>query len=255
MVMRVIYGEGFFKYIDSGGYFQEGFVLFGAEHLGLLAALMVLAAPICVYYPRLGTGGRRTMLRGLALVILALEVAKQLTFPLMHNHYCAYELPLHMCSISIVIGLVYAYYPGRTSGELLYCLCMPGAIAGIVYPNWSNYPILNFYSLHSFVIHALQIAFVVMLLLSGEVRPRAKNLRWVGVFLAVIVPPIYALNIRLGTNFFFVNAGSYGSPLEIFVEWLGNPGFLIPYAGLILAVWFFMYLPWELKAANKSARE
>jgi uncharacterized membrane protein YwaF len=63
------------------------------------------------------------------------------------------------------------------------------------------------------------------------------------VFLAVIVPPIYFLNKWLGTNFFFVNAGSKGSPLDILIDIMGNPGFLAGYALALILLWGIIYLP------------
>ena len=59
----------------------------------------------------------------------------------------------------------------------------------------------------------------------------------------MVTPPIYLFNLRFGTNYFFLNAGSPGSPLEWLIARMGNPGFLLGYAAIALAVTAGMYLP------------
>ena len=142
--------------------------------------------------------------------------------------------------------------PNKFTGEILYALGLPGAIAAMIFPNWTMAPITNFYVLQSFVIHAFHIAFVVMLLFTGNIRPSLRGLWRPALFLAIVLPPIYAVNAIAGTNFFFINAGSAGSPLDVLINIFGNPGFLIPYAGILGLVWGFMYLPWVIKTRSVS---
>jgi len=118
--------------------------------------------------------------------------------------------------------------------------------------NWTMYPIWNYFCLHSFLLHGLQIAFVMMILAGGDLRPRVRNLWRVVVFLVILVPVIYYVNIKLGTNFLFINAGAENTPLAFFINLYGSPGFLVPYAGMLILLWVFMYLPWELAGRRKT---
>jgi hypothetical integral membrane protein (TIGR02206 family) len=234
----------------------SGFALLGGTHLAVLAGLAVLVALLCVVYIQLTYSERPIMLKALALVILGLEAVKQASFPIAHGRYFIDKLPLHLCGLVIFLNLVYAWYgetgAGEASGEILYALGLPGSVCALVFANWSMYPLVNFDCMQSFVIHALHIAFVVLPLVGGELRPRAKNLWKCGVFLVITVPIIYVINLRLGTNFFFVNAGSPGSPLEALINLVGVPWFIIPYAGLVLIVWAALYLPWELASRRRT---
>jgi hypothetical protein len=40
--------------------------------------------------------------------------------------------------------------------------------------------------------------------------------------------------------------------LEALINLVGVPWFLIPYAGLVLIVWFALYLPWELASRRRT---
>jgi hypothetical integral membrane protein (TIGR02206 family) len=243
--------EGFFAFVGDIGVQNEGFMLFGGAHIAMLGGLAIIIAAICYAYKKQNGHRRSITIKIIALTILSLEIIKQISLPALQGRYWVEQLPLHLCGLSIAIDVFHAFYPNKTTGEILYSLGLPGALAALIYPNWTMYPMANFYSLQSFMIHALHIALPLMLLLTGEIRPDAKRLWRVVAFLAVAVPPIYFFNIRHNTNFFFINAGSEGSPLEIFVNWLGFPGFLLPYAGLVAVIWLMMYLPWAI-AGKKS---
>ena len=49
----------------------------------------------------------------------------------------------------------------------------------------------------------------------------------------------------------FVNRPSGGSPLEWLAQWMGNPGYLLGYAGLILLCIFLMDLGYEKFTGSK----
>ena len=236
--------EGFFAFLEDIGAPGSGFALFGGTHLAMLALLTVLIAVLCILYRKFGETKRRMMIITVALIIFAMETAKQLTFPFIQRRYWLDQLPLHLCGLSIFMEFIHAFKPNKTTAEMLYCLGLPGAVAALLFANWSMYPLANFYCLQSFFIHALHVAFPLMLLISSEIIPDIKQLWRAAAFIVIIAPVIYLLNIRLGTNFLFINAGSEGSPLEIFIEFAGVPGFLVPYAGLLILVWLLMYLPW-----------
>ena len=244
--------EGFFAYLEDIAGQGGGFALFGRTHLSVLGGLALLIYVLCLVFKRLGDTGRRRMLKAVAITTFSMEAVRQITFPLLQGNYWLENLPLHLCALSIFIEMVHAFFPNKTTKEILYCLCLPGAIAALLFANWTMYSLLNFYCMQSFVIHALHVAFPLMLITSGEHRPNARQLWRPVLFLAVILPPIYFLNQKLSTNFFFINAGSEGSPLEIFINWVGVPWFLIPYACLLAVAWLLMYLPWHTNSRKKN---
>ena len=96
---------------------------------------------------------------------------------------------------------------------------------------------------HSFIIHGLLIAYPIMLLTSGELVPNWRQLHKVAIKLAITVFPIYFFSKHYDLNFMFLNTPSPGSPLVLLKQRLGNPGYLIGFAGMIGEVWFVMYMP------------
>ena len=238
--------HSFFDYLWDTGTPGSGFTIFGSTHLIVLGILTLIIASMCIFYKKQNNHTQHRIIQIIALVIFLLEIIKQITFPLLHSQYYISEIPLHLCAITIYLEIIYVFFPKTTTtiGEILYSLSLPGALTALIFPCWTMYPLNNFYCLHSFFVHTLHIAFILMLIISRHLHPKVTNLWRVVVFLIIIIPPIYLLNIHLKTNFFYVNAGSEGSPLELFINIFGNPGFLLPYIGSVLIVWLLMYLPW-----------
>ena len=76
-------------------------------------------------------------------------------------------------------------------------------------------------------------------------KPDIKRVKSSVVFLAAAGLIVYPLNKIWGTNFMFLNTPSPGSPLAPLENLLGNPGYIVGLAGLVLLVWFVLYLPWK----------
>lgn len=243
---RFIRRDGFFAFFEDIGPPGEGFVLFSPLHLAIMISTVIFVAAACILYKRAGSGARRKTLIALAVSVLVLDIIKHLSFPILHGVYFPFLLPFHLCRMATVVTLIHAFRPNKMTGELLYALFLPGALAAIIFNNWSDYPVLNYYFIHSTYFHTVHLAFAFMIIISGEFRPSIKNLWKPVAFLAIVVPFLYWFNLQFGTNFFFLNAAAEGSPLEFFVYLVGVPWFIIPYAMTVAVVWLLMYIPWHI---------
>jgi uncharacterized membrane protein YwaF len=123
---------------------------------------------------------------------------------------------------------------------------MPSAIAALLFADWLQYPIFNIQSIQSFSIHILLMSYPIMRISGGDLRPQAKVLPKCLLLIIVIAIPLYSLNKLLNTNFFFLNWPSPGSPLELFADLWGNPGYIAGIFIIIAALWLILYLPIEL---------
>lgn len=128
-------------------------------------------------------------------------------------------------------------------GEIAFILIMPASFTALIFADWTvYYPVLNFMNIYSYIWHGLLILYPVVLWLTGEVSPSIRHIHYVLLFLCVVVPPIYAFDKHFGCNYFFVNWPVPGSPLSWLSSFMGNPGYLVGYALLTLAVILLMYL-------------
>ncbi|MDR0346811.1 MAG: YwaF family protein [Coriobacteriales bacterium] len=210
--------------------------------LGFAAATLIMA----IIYCRASAPVRKRIRVAYACIVVLLEVVKQLIC-LILGVYEPGLIPLHLCGMSIIFIAVHTAFPNKTTAELLYSLSVPGALAALLFSDWNIYPLANFFCQQSFFIHFFEFSYPILLVASGELRPRFTQLWRCVAYLLVVTPPIYFFNHSFDTNFFFLNEAAPGSPLAFLQSNLGNPGYIFGFAALVLAVWLVMYFPWILK--------
>ena len=243
--------------LDRMGLEGLGSPLFGPQHLLELAGALLLCLAAALVYRRLSSRGRRGMCWVVCCLILADELFKQVG-ALATGQWGVNYLPLHLCSINIFLILAQQLRPSALKQELLYCLCLPGALIALITPTWLDQPTLNFMRIHSLSIHTLLLMYPVMLL-SGGFRPDVRRLPRCFAVLIGICIPIYAVNklfthldlgssaVHAGTNFLFLNYPEPGTPMELFGRWFGTEyGFLLGMPILLALIWALMYLPFLL---------
>ena len=101
------------------------------------------------------------------------------------------------------------------------------------------YPWLNFYCLHTFILHGLIIAFFVWLFMSSEVVPNYKGLWQGALFMFLFSIPIYFLDGAFHVNYMFIgmrsDVGILAKLWDAIVPNYGRPGFYLVFM-LIMAV-------------------
>jgi uncharacterized membrane protein YwaF len=121
------------------------------------------------------------------------------------------------------------------------------ALAADLFPDWATRPILNVFTWQSFTIHALIFGYVLMRLVAGDLVPDIHNLGRVAIMVVVCATIGSLANKVWHTNFWFLNVGAPGSPLEGIQTLSSN--FYVPVLIVLLAIlWTVMYLPWVQRA-------
>lgn len=226
--------------------------LFDAEHILWLSGIALVGIILCMIHRRLSDKGRVNFRRVVGLTMFGVYLLRQLTIIAL-GKYGVWCLPLHLCGMSLYIEALDCLFPNRFTNELCYAVCMPGALMGAVYANWVHMPTFNFIYITGFVLHGLMVIYPFLGLTSGDFRPSVRRLPLCFAFLAVVSVPVYFFNMRFGTNFMFLAKPSPGSPLVMFEQWFGNPGYLLGFVIMIAVVWAVMYVPFViLQARNKT---
>lgn len=224
--------------------------LFSLTHILYSLAMLVMAIIISFYYRNLRPRQKSSFKKNFSLFILFYELLRFLAYVQMGRF--SYDLlPLHLCGISEFLIFGYAFTKNKYLNESLYALGLIGAVMALTFSDWLNFPFWHFQTIHSFTQHGFLLSFVLMLLISGELKPNVKNLPVVFIGLLITMVPLYYLNQILGTNFFFLAYPSPGSPLVLFEQIAGNPGYIFLVLALLLFVWLLMYLPFMGKR-NKA---
>ena len=217
-----------------------GFRTFDLTHVLWLLAGLLLWVGVCLLHKRLSADKRKRLLRVLGIYIFSQEMVKNLVLILMGEFSWGY-LPFHLCGINILLITFDTFKQTKTVRTFLYYFAIPGAALALLFPNWTNMPVWNFFHIHSFTIHILLVLYPLLLVTTGQVATDLLSaLKGVGLLVAMAIP-VYGLNLLWDTNFMFLMRPDSGNPLEFFEKLLGSHLWGFPI--LLPVVLLIMYIP------------
>lgn len=216
-----------------------GFQQFDIEHMIWLLTFGVFVIFNCKTYRRGNSRTRAKMRKMLALLIVGDELFKMICLYIGGNYTLDY-LPLHLCSINIILIAIHSVKPTETLDNFLYMACIPGAIMALCFPTWASLPRGNFMYWHSFTVHIFLATYPLMLTYAGDIRPKGEAIPKSLLLLGFLAAGVYGFNTIFDTNFMFLMEAQAGTPLVWFEENMGNH--LVGFPIMIGAVLYLMYV-------------
>ena len=227
-----------------------GFQTFDLIHILWLSAGFIFCVAACLLYRRLSADKRKSVLKALGIYIFLQEMTKNLVLILLGEFSWGY-LPFHLCGVNILLIGFDTIRQSKTVRSFLYYFSIPGAALALIFPNWTEMPVWNFFHLHSFTIHILLVLYPLLLVTTGQVSADLRSAFRGVLLLAAMAVPVYFLNLLWDTNFMFLMKPDTGNPLEFFEKLLGSHLWGFPI--LLPVVILIMYLPiFLLKQRNKQ---
>ena len=217
-----------------------GFALYGGQHLLWLGAFLLITAANVTPYKKLDAKGRGKWRKVVAVLVVLNELFKHVCL-LIGGNFMAKYLPLHLCSINIFTIAFHTWKPSGFLGNFLYTICIPGAMAALLFPAWSNLPVTSIMHVHSFTSHILLVMYPAVLTVAGEIKPDWKMIPHCMVLLLAMAALALGINLLLDTNFMFLMHASPGNPLTLFERLWGSHLFGFPV--IIACVLLVMHLP------------
>ena len=225
-----------------------GFRAYDLTHLLWLSAGILLFVVACFFYKRLTERKRKIVLAVLGGYIFLQEMVKNLVVYLLGEFSWGY-LPFHLCGINILLIAFDVIKQTKVVRSFLYYFAIPGALLALLFPNWTQVPVWNFFHLHSFTIHILLVLYPLLLVTSGQVDTSLKAALKGVALLVVMAIPVYGLNLLWDTNFMFLMKPDKGNPLELFEKLLGSHLWGFPI--LLPVVILVMYIPTRIFRKRK----
>lgn len=210
-----------------------GFGMFRVGHFIWLAVIFAGIYLVMRWYRRADKRTQRKIEIVTAASMSVWIVIRVIYIAVLHENFL-YELPLHLCSMAGILCGIHCITQWEWLGQVLYSLCLPGAVLALLFPNWNFYPAIHFLSVEAFLFHMGILLYVFLMLWSHKIVPDVKKAGHVVLFMFAVVVPIYFFDKRYDVNYMFVNRPSAGSPLVWLAGWMGDPGYLVGYAILMI---------------------
>ena len=226
-----------------------GFQTFGLTHILWLLAGLFFCVAACVFYHKLSEDNRKIMRTVLGVYIFLQEMAKNLVLIFL-GEFSWGNLPFHLCGINILLISFDIIKQTKVVRSFLYYFSIPGAALALLFPNWTDMPVWNFFHIHSFTIHILLVLYPLLLVTTNQVSTDLKSaLRGTALLVAMAIP-VYGLNLLWDTNFMFLMEPDSGNPLEMFEKLLGSHLWGFPI--LLPVVILVMYIPARIFRNRKT---
>ena len=229
-----------------------GFQTFGLTHMIWLLAGVLLCVAACIFYHKLSADKQKRMLTILGTYIFLQEMVKNLVLVFLGEFSWGY-LPFHLCGINILLISFDIIKQTKVVRSFLHYFSIPGAALALLFPNWTDMPVWNFFHIHSFTIHILLVMYPLLLVTNNQAQTDLKSaLRGTALLVAMAIP-VYGLNLLWDTNFMFLMKPDSGNPLEMFEKLLGSHLWGFPI--LLPLVILVMYIPARIcKNLKKPAK-
>ena len=226
--------------LTDTGFTQPNFRLFGPLHLAILSCIVGLAA-IFAAVARQAPVWRRRIRIGVAVALLVnavvwyadLGARGWLRFP--------DGLPLELCDATLCLTVIASFTLNRTAFDLAYYGALAGTSMAVLTPDlWEPFP--SFSTVQFFIAHGLAIVAVLLLVWSGECRPRPGSI-WRAMFgLNIFAAVSGAFDYLFGTNYMYLRSKpENASLLDYFGAW---PWYIAVTELVALALFTLLYLPY-----------
>lgn len=217
-----------------------GFSYYDSTHLTWLCVGLLTCILATYIYKKSNTTSRKRIRIVWAMLLLLNETFKVVCLAIGGNYMLKY-LPFHLCSINIILIAVHAVRPGKVLDSFLYAICIPAAISALLFPTWTELPLMNFMHIHSFTVHIMLFGYPLMLTIAGDINPTFSDMKKSVILLLCMAIPIGVFNVLFDTNFLFLRYLESTNPLSFFETIFGNH--LIGFIFLIPIIYIIMYIP------------
>lgn len=174
---------------------------FSSHHLiGLSVSLVIGFLIYLLFYI---SKNKRLVAKNLGYLLIVFKIIETL-YRIYIEKYPLYDnLPFHMCNIAYIIACIYLITRKKIFFEILYHFAF-AALVVIVFPGSFTYT-TAFYIIIFMFTHVIEIMIVIYSLRFLNANIGKYSLVKSIVFYLILVALAYGINIKLNTNFFYIN--------------------------------------------------
>ena len=223
---------------------HAGYAMFSVQYFLALALTVLVIVAAVALFGRLDQKRKERLCRIFAWVPLAMEILKFIVL-FSQGCYTPNYYPIGFCSLVIYVYPVYAHAVRervRNTARCIICMgLLPAGLAALVFPNWiGHYRFLSYFSLHSYLWHAIMLFYPVWTWQKDRGKLRHRDMLPGYVIVLALVPVVGLINGRFGTNYWFLAAPTDNHPLAGVYHAAGAGGYfaLLVLLGVTVAYLF-----------------
>jgi hypothetical integral membrane protein (TIGR02206 family) len=221
----------------------------GPTHLGILAAIPVLAALLTGIQRRLAPGSR-VIRFGLGAVLFVNGAAYYLYWVLHGQPMFPTHMPLELCDATLFLTLIAVFTLKPAVFDLAYYGALAGATMSVLTPNLEE-PFPSFITVQYFVNHGLMVVAVLYLVWSRQMRPRPRSVGRAMLALNLYAVFVGTFDFIFKTDYMFLGAKPQATTLlSILGPW---PWYILACEPVGFVLFLLLYLPFRQHIATATA--
>lgn len=190
------------------GFKQKPVGMFTLTHIITLIIFLILIGITIYLLKNISVKNLEKLTKITAVIFVCLELIKIICTLVKKDYVLDHYLPLYFCSMFIYALILSGFCKGIFQKMGIAFIASGGIIAGfsfLIFPTTSfmSYPLLHYFSLHSYIYHSMMIILGVLYLLKGKYLFSKKEMIYYLIFCLFFSLIAVGLNIIYDTNFMF----------------------------------------------------
>jgi hypothetical integral membrane protein (TIGR02206 family) len=233
-------------------WFGFPFEVFNAPHLISLAGIAFLCLAVVRFRKHFSNTSKVLIRKTLAVMLLISQAAFIIWLFYIGEASWTTALPLHMCSLFIVLSALMLLFRSYAIYEFSYFLGTGGALYALITPDIGMYNFPHFLPVQTMIAHGgLLLAQIYMTAVEGF-RPTLRSLRKVYAGVLIYSGIVIVINWFLGSNYlFFSYKPDFPTLLDVMGPW---PWYILGIQIIGAITCLLLYLPFYANDLPKSRR-
>lgn len=230
-------GRFFAKNWDGGD-----FVLFGPDHLVFIVFFILFNLSFTWMRRIKSERFRRNMRWGMAFSSIIVELSWHTWKAWLGEWTIAEMLPLHLCSIFVILNSIMLFTRNYRIYEFSYFLGIGGALQAFLTPDAGVYGLWHFRPIQTLLAHGLIITEGIYMTVVEGYRPHVRSFLNVLIYGNIGMAVVYVINLLVGGNYMFLmHKPPTASLLDVLGPW---PWYILSLEAVGFLVFGLLYLPW-----------
>ena len=218
------------------------FQLFGAAHIVVMVLSVAVPAALSVVVRRVDSERVTRNVCIASAVVLALNQVTYWAYRFVTEGALVFlqeHLPLHLCSIAVVLSVIVLLTRARLPYELTYFWGLAGTTNAIITPVLTEgFP--DYHFVQYFISHGGIVATALFATFGLGMRPTFKSLLRAFVWLNALAAVLMLVNLALDSNYLYLCEAPVTASPFLFLPW---PWYLIWLEVLAFGFFAVLYLP------------
>ncbi|MCL2323055.1 MAG: TIGR02206 family membrane protein [Oscillospiraceae bacterium] len=229
---------------------------FTTPHLIWLFSVIFLWIFALVFFKNKTKHTKDIFLYCLAIILIAAEALRYYVLISNGVHSFVALAPFDLCGFMVYITFFAIFLRKKMLMNLCYAFSFIATIFGVLTPSVVNFPTLSYIYIQGMLSHGIMFLTPMFFIVDCGFRPDVKYVpRIFALFAGVTFLFIAPLDYFLKANWFFIAWAPIGTPIEIFQNLVGWPGYIGLMFVLLIIIWTIMYLPFYLAERSKRRPE